>query len=92
MILPPAFLRLHLRTEERRVRLWLPLVLLWPVVAAILLLAAPPAVLAAALSWHRGWGRPILRVIPLLVYLFASLRGLRLDLATGDCRLFLSID
>ena len=92
MILPPAFLRLYLRTGERRVRLWLPLVLLWPVGAAILLLATPLAVLAAALSWHRGWGRPILRLIPLLLYLIASLRGLRLDLASGGDRLFLSID
>lgn len=92
MILPPAILRLRLRNDERRIRLWIPLVLLWPVVAAALLLGMPLAVLAAAFSWHRGWGRPILLAGPLLLYLLASLRGLRLDLASGDGRLFLSFD
>lgn len=92
MILPPAVLRLRLLNDERRIKLWFPLVLLWPVVAAALLLGTPLAVLAAALSWHRGWGRPILLAGPLLLYLLASLRGLRLDLASGDGRLFLSID
>ena len=92
MILPPAVLRLRLLSGERRIRLWFPLVLLWPVVAGALLLGAPFAVLAAALSWHRGWGRLILLAGPLLLYLLASLRGLRLDLASGDGRLFLSFD
>ena len=92
MILPPAVLRLRLLNDERRIKLWFPLVLLWPVVAAILLLGSPLLVLAATLSWHRGWGRPILLAGPLLLYLLASLRGLRLDLASGDGRLFLSID
>ena len=92
MILPPAVLRLRLLNRERRIRLWFPLVLLWPLVAAALLLGAPFAVLAAALFRHRGWGRLILLAGPLLLNLLASLRGLRLDLASGDGRLFLSFD
>ena len=49
MMLPPAVLRLRLLNVERRIKLWFPLVLLWPVVAAALLLGTPLAVLAAAL-------------------------------------------
>ena len=37
MILPPAVLRLRLLNGERRIRLWFPLVLLWPLVAAVTL-------------------------------------------------------
>ena len=92
MMLPPAFLRVRVHNDQRRVRFWFPLVLLWPVMVLIAALTAPIVVVAAALYWHRGWGRPILLAGPLLLYVLFSLRGLRVDLASSEGRVFVSID
>ena len=92
MMLPPALLRVRVQNEERRFRLWLPVVVLWPLVAAIALVATPIVALAGALSWRGGRGRSILMAWPLLLYLLASLRGLRVDVASGAGRVFFSFD
>ena len=90
--MPPALLRVRVQNDKRRIRLWIPLVLLWPVVAVVVLLGAPVAVLVAALSWHRGWGRSVLLAGPLLLYALTSLRGLRISATSDEDRVFISID
>ena len=92
MTLPPALLRVHVQNDERRMRLWIPLILLWPVVAVVLALATPLVVLAAALAWRRGWGRPVLLAGPVLLRVLTSLPGLRVNVAAGESRVFVSID
>ena len=89
---PPALLRVRVQSDESRFRLWVPLILLWPVIAVILVLAIPLVVLAAALAWRRGWGRPVLFAGPLLLYALTSLPGLRVNVAAGENRVFVSID
>ena len=91
-MLPPALLRLRVHSDERRIRLWIPLVLLWPFVALVIILGAPALILAAAFCRHRGWGRPMLLTGPLILYALASLRGLRIDLDSGGNRVFIAID
>ncbi len=50
MSLPPTLVRVRvLKAGHRRVRLWLPVVLLWPVVVALALLALVFTLLADAL-------------------------------------------
>ncbi len=88
MMLPPILLTVRVQTDERRIRLWVPLILLWPILAATVLLGAPVLVLAAALSRRRY----ILLAGPLLLYMLASLRGLRLNVTSCESRVFVSID
>ena len=88
MMLPPMLLTVRVQNDERRIRLWLPLILLWPVVAATVVLAIPVLVLAATLSRRRY----ILLAGPLLLYMLASLRGLRLNVTSCESRVFVSID
>lgn len=85
---PPLFLRLRVQGAKRRIRLWIPLVVLWPVIALVVLLGAPVAVLVAA----RGRGRSVLLAGPLLLSALVSLRGLRCNVASGTDRVFISID
>ena len=92
MRLPPAFLRVRVQSDKHRIRLWLPLVLLWPVFVLVVILGTPLVVLTAALYWHQGWGRPILLAGLLLLYALTSLRGLRFNVASGEDRVFISID
>ena len=92
MMLPPALVRVRVQSVERRKRLWLPVFLLWPFVVLMTALAMPVCALIAALYWRRGLGRPVLFAVPCLLYLMCSLRGLRVDVAGGGSRVFVSID
>ena len=83
---------MRVQSDKHRIRLWLPLILLWPVFVLVVILGTPLVVLTAALYWHRGWGRPILLAGLLLLYALTSLRGLRFNVASGEDRVFISID
>ena len=91
-MLPPMFLRLRVQGDKRRIRLWIPLIVLWPLVVVVVLLGTPVALLVAARSGHHARSRSILLAGPLLLYVLASLRGLRCDVASGEDRVFISID
>ena len=91
-MLPPMFLRLRVQGDKRRIRLWIPVILLWPLVVVVVLLGTPVALLVAAHSGHRARSRSVLLAGPLLLYVLASLRGLRCDVVSGEDRVFISID
>ena len=92
-MLPPMFLRLRVQGDKRRIRLWIPLIVLWPLVVVVVLLGTPVALLVvAARSGHRARSRSVLLAGPLLLYVFSSLRGLRCDVVSGEDRVFISID
>lgn len=91
-MLPPMFLRVRVQGDKRRIRLWIPVIVLWPVIAVVVLLGTPVAVLIAARSGHRPRSRSVLLAGPLLLYVLASLRGLRCDVTSGEDRVFISID
>ncbi len=42
-MLPPMFLRLRVQGDKRRIRLWIPLIVLWPLVIVVVLLGTPVA-------------------------------------------------
>ncbi len=91
MTLPPSILRLQLRGPQRRIRLWLPLFLLWPPLAIVGLILAPLVLLAAVVLWPRGWGRPVLMAGPALVRLVFALRGLKIEVDGPEQTVFISI-
>ncbi len=91
-MLPPMFLRVRVQDDKRRIRLWIPLILLWPLVIVVVMLGTPVAMLVAAHSGRRARGRSVLLAGPLLLYVLASLRGLRCNVASGEGRVFISID
>ena len=91
-MLPPMFLRLRVQGDKRRIRLWIPLIVLWPLVVVVVLLGTPVALLVAARSGYRARSRSVLLAGPLLLYVLASLRGLRCDAVSGEDRVFISID
>ena len=90
MTFPPSTLRLQVRSDDRNIRLWLPLFLLWPLALLAALVLAPLVVAAAIILWPRGWGRPLLLAGPLLLNLLFSLRGLRIRVDGASERVFIS--
>lgn len=86
---PPVLLRVRIEGDKRRLRLWIPLIVLWPLVVVVVLLGTP---VVAVRSGHYARVRSVLLAGPLLLYALASLRGLRCNVVSGADRVFISID
>ena len=86
---PPVLLRVRIEDDKRRLRLWIPLIVLWPLVVVVVLLGTP---VVAVRSGHCARLRSVLLAGPLLLYALASLRGLRCNVVSGADRVFISID
>jgi len=85
---PP--LLLCLGVGRRRFPIWLPLFLLWPLAAAVIIVLAPLVLLAALILWPLGWGKPLLLSGPLFFDVFCALRGLEVNLNVGNRLMLIS--
>jgi hypothetical protein len=82
VIFPPSIVRVRVvRAGRKRLSVWLPVLLLWPLVAVLGVLAWLVVALVVAVRAPRELGR-VVRAGLWLVVLFCRLRGLRLCL--GD--------
>jgi len=73
---PPSLVRIRIVENGRKKHsLWLPTILIWPVVLALAIAFAPLVVPIGLLLWRKG-GKVLLLAGPLVFYLFCSLRGL----------------
>lgn len=88
----PMLLRLRVQESGKKsVRLFLPLFLMWLLLLPFLLLAAPIALIAAALTWRSGRGRMLLVSIPLLISVIWNLSGLHIQVEKPDNQVLLWI-
>jgi len=86
---PPLLMRLGIY-GRRRLSLWLPLFLLWPVAAALAIALAPLVLLLALILWPLGLGKLVLLSGPMLLGILCALRGLELNLNLGSRVLLVS--
>ena len=86
MTFPPSLVRVRFRSPDRYVRLWLPVVLVWPFAVLFGLLLSPLVLAASVILWSRGWGRVLLLAGPRFFMLFCALRGLRVRFEDGTQR------
>ena len=85
MIWPPSVMRVRLvKAGRKRCSLWLPLILIWPIVLALGIALSPIVAIVALALWPTGAGRPILLLGPRLFVLFCRLRGLRVEIEKKD--------
>lgn len=91
MMVPPLWLRLHIRNRRGRViRLWFPLFLVWVLALVLVLPLVPLFILAAILLWPTGWGRTLLLLGPAIVRCVCALRGFRIDVESESEKVFIS--
>jgi hypothetical protein len=83
--MPPYMVRVT-RTQGRKrlTGLWLPIILLWPLLAALALVAFAVAVPVSLAVRPLGYGRTVLWSVPCLVRLFVAARGLEIERVDGD--------
>ena len=93
MPVPPLVVRIRLARRRRKVLgLWLPVVLLWPVIAALAALAFAAALPLSVLLRRSGHAELILRSVPCLLRLFVAARGFEVSLADDDREILVRFD
>ena len=90
----PMTMRVDVRGEGRRgVRLFLPVILLWIVIAALLVAVLPIVLVAALVTLRRGTGARLLLFYPAFFGAVFAMSGFRVDIAShADKKVFISLD
>ncbi len=90
----PMMMRLDVRNEEGRgIPLLFPVILLWIIAFALLLVALPFLLIAALATAGRGPGFRFLLIYPYFIQVLFSLSGLRVDVAgRGNGKVFIAFN
>lgn len=76
---PPSLLRIHIVEHgDTKIRLWLPIIVLWPFVGLLGLLLLPAFLLVCGVMrfvYHRNW---LFYTLPAIAGLLLELRGLHI--------------
>ena len=76
----PMLVRFKIKEPGRRgFGLWFPVIVIWILLAALMLVLLPFLLLAALVTWPSGPGPRLLLVYPLLVSVLWNLGGLTID-------------
>ena len=85
MIWLPSIIHLHIiEKSKRRIRLWIPVFLLWPLMIVIIVGLAPVMLIAAVVTWQKGYSKMLLLLGPLIFITFCRLRGLKVYVKGKD--------
>lgn len=88
MILPASLMRIRVAGDQRkRVNLWIPLILIWPIVLALMVILSPVALLLC-IVWSRG--RKFIIAGPRVLMACWAMRGLELRVKDGDDQVLVS--
>jgi hypothetical protein len=76
----PLLMRIHIVEEgKKKVRLILPLFILWLLLLPLIVLLTPFILLAALFLWTSGHGKRILRMGPLIFLVISALSSLHIE-------------
>jgi hypothetical protein len=76
----PVFMHFRIRKDGKRpFGIYFPVILIWIILAALLLILFPFVLLAAVITWRRGPGRLLLLVYPMMASILWHLSGLHIE-------------
>lgn len=81
----PMLMKIHLEeNNQKKVKLTIPLIIVWILLLPLLIIALPFVTLAAIIAWPKGYGKIILSIIPLLFSLLGALPGLHIQVENPE--------
>ena len=81
----PMLMRLKIRPRDKKgVSLWFPVVLVWILLWALMILVFPLMLLAALVTWRHGPGIMLLLVYPMLFSVLWHLTGLHVEVRDAE--------
>ena len=91
MTWPPAVLGIRVvENGRRKLRLWLPLFMLWPVMPLLAALAPLLLLVASLVKWRGGVSSKVLFAAPQVIAVFWHLRGLEVCVTDTEDHFYLS--
>jgi len=87
---PPLIMRLRILNDRNNIRLWLPILLLYPFLLVLALVAEILAIAAFILLWPWEWGRKLPLLMPYLFRVICTLRELEVDIQNRRETFFVS--
>ena len=92
MIFPPSILRIRIvKKGKKKLGLWLPLFLLWPVILALLVMLLPLLFVLAICPRRGAEGGMIVAGLPQVFVIACALRGLKVDVQEDDQQIQVSL-
>lgn len=88
----PVFMKIHVAERgKKKARLFIPLILVWIVLASLLIVLAPLVLAASLILWPSGYGKILLAVWPRFFSLICSLSGLCVLVENKKEKIFISV-
>ncbi len=88
---PPYVMKVRVNNPNSKINLWLPLFLIYPLLAVILLVLLPLILIAAVVLLIMGWGKTLF-IIPFAVFgCINAMRGLEVQIEQGQERVLISV-
>ena len=76
----PFIMHFRIRKDRKRAfGFYFPIILIWIILAALLIILFPFVLLAAVLTWSRGPGRMLLLIYPMMASVLWHLSGLHIE-------------
>ena len=92
-MIPPFFMKMHIvESGKTKVRLWIPIFLVWLILLIIAIALAPIIFLLALVFWPRSHGKKILMFGPMFFYLVSKLHGLNIHTQSPDDQVHISFN
>jgi prepilin signal peptidase PulO-like enzyme (type II secretory pathway) len=86
----PLVMRLRIQGSGTGFRLLFPVVLLWILVLALMIILFPFVLIGVLVTWRRGPGPALLAIYPLLFSVLFSLSGVQFDFENAKNRIYVS--
>jgi hypothetical protein len=77
-------MRLKIVNPEHHVNLWLPLFLVWIILALVIIIISPLICVLVILLWPWGWGEMLLLLGPAVYRVLCAMRDLSVDIHRPD--------
>ena len=86
----PMIMRIHIKeSNKKKVRLILPLFLVWLLILPFIIILTPFVLLAALILWTSGYGKTILRAGPALISVLSALSHLYIQVEKPDSKILI---